>query len=97
MFALKYEEDESMHSDFTYQPVYDGAGCQLAVTILGDRAAVRDEMQDDALAAGFRVLECCSLEEFASGSSEALGDLVLVDCVATDAATTINVKICNPQ
>ncbi|MBX7526162.1 MarR family winged helix-turn-helix transcriptional regulator [Qipengyuania vesicularis] len=77
-----------MHSDFTYQPVYDGAGCQLAVTILGDRAAERDEMQDDALAAGFRVLECCSLEEFASGSSEALGDLVLVDCIVTDAATT---------
>lgn len=77
-----------MQPDFTYEPVYDGAGCQLGVTILADRAGVRDEMREDALVAGFRVIECCSLDEFASGASEALGDLVLVDCEATDAATT---------
>ncbi|WP_100260730.1 helix-turn-helix domain-containing protein [Qipengyuania seohaensis] len=76
-----------MQADFSYEPVYDGAGCQLGVTILADRDAVRAQMRDDAVAAGFRVLECCRLDEFASGSIAALGDLVLVDCLAADAET----------
>ena len=76
-----------MQADFSYEPVYDGAGCQLGVTILADRDAVRAQMRDDAVAAGFRVLECCRLDEFASGSLAALGDLVLVDCLAADAET----------
>ena len=71
--------------DFAYEPVYDGAGCQLTVTILADRETVRGEMRADAEGAGFRVLECCGLDEFGSGSSGALGDLVLVDCTAMDA------------
>lgn len=76
-----------MQADFSYEPVYDGAGCQLGVTILADRDAVRAQMRDDAVAAGFRVLECCRLDEFASGSIAALGDLVLVDCLVADAET----------
>ena len=76
-----------MQADFSYEPVYDGAGCQLGVTILADRDAVRAQMRDDAVAAGFRVLECCRLDEFASGSIAALGDLVLVDCLIADAKT----------
>ena len=75
-----------MQSDFAYEPVYDGAGMQLAVTVLADRDALRDEMRCDAEAAGFRVLECCSLDEFASGSGGTLGDLLLVDCCAVDGA-----------
>ncbi|UOR15494.1 MarR family transcriptional regulator [Qipengyuania aquimaris] len=75
-----------MQADFSYEPVRDGAGCQLAVTILADRDAVRAQMREDAELAGYRVLECCSLEEFASGSSGSLGDLVLVDCVEADGA-----------
>lgn len=50
------------------------------MTVLADRDHVRAEMRDDAEAAGFRVLECCSLEEYAQGPLAALGDLVLVDC-----------------
>ncbi|MBX7513300.1 MarR family transcriptional regulator [Qipengyuania sp. GH38] len=76
-----------MQADFSCEPVYDGAGCQLGVTILADRDAVRAQMRDDAVAAGFRVLECCRLDEFASGSIAALGDLVLVDCLVADAET----------
>ncbi|MBX7541136.1 MarR family winged helix-turn-helix transcriptional regulator [Qipengyuania sp. GH29] len=69
-----------MQADFTYEPVFDGAGCQLSVTILADRDAMRVQMQADAEAAGFSVRECCGLDEFASGASAPLGDLVLVDC-----------------
>ena len=75
-----------MQADFSYEPVRDGAGFQLAVTVLADRDALRAQMRDDAAGAGFRVLECCSLEEFGSGPLGALGDLVLVDCAEADAA-----------
>ena len=74
-----------MQADFAYDPVFDGAGCQLRVVILADREAVRSEMRDDAEVAGFKVLECCSLEEFASGPIGALGDLLLIDCANEDA------------
>ncbi|NNC52162.1 MAG: MarR family transcriptional regulator [Erythrobacter sp.] len=70
-----------MQADFAYEPVHDGAGIQLAVTILADRDAVRVQMREDAEAAGYRVLECCDLDEYASGATGSLGDLVLVDCV----------------
>ena len=50
------------------------------MTVLADRDHVRAEMREDALAAGFRLLECCSLEEYAQGPLAALGDLVLIDC-----------------
>lgn len=76
-----------MQADFAYDPVYDGAGCQLGVVILANRDAVRAEMRDDAEIAGFKVLECCSLEEFASGPIGAVGDLLLIDCSSDDAQT----------
>ena len=75
-----------MQADFSYDAVCDGAGLQLSVTILADRDDLRGQMREDAQAAGFRVRECCGLDEFASGASGALGDLLLVDCAAPDAA-----------
>ena len=63
----------------------DAAGCQLSVTVLADRDHIRAEMREDALAAGFRVRECCSLEEYAQGPLAALGDLVMVDCAVASA------------
>ncbi|WP_234000786.1 MULTISPECIES: MarR family transcriptional regulator [unclassified Erythrobacter] len=63
----------------------DAAGCQLSVTVLADRDHIRAEMREDALAAGFRVRECCSLEEYAQGPLAALGDLVMVDCAVPSA------------
>ena len=51
-----------MQADFSYEPVCDGAGCQLGVTILADRVALREQMREDAVAAGFRVMECCGLD-----------------------------------
>ena len=75
-----------MQADFAYEPVYDGAGMQLSVSVLADRDAVRDQMRCDAEAAGFRVLQCCGLDEFGSGSESSLGDLVLVDCAGADAS-----------
>lgn len=75
-----------MQADFSYEPVRNGAGFQLAVTILADGESLRAQMRDDVASAGLRVMECCSLEEFASGPIGALGDLVLVDCADQNAA-----------
>ena len=58
----------------------------MSVIILADRDGLRDQMRCDAEAAGFRVLECCGFDEFASGASGPMGDLVLVDCGEADAA-----------
>ena len=69
-----------MQANFSYEPVSDSSGNRLSVTVLADRDHVRAEMREDALAAGFRLLECCSLEEYAQGPLAALGDLVLIDC-----------------
>ena len=69
-----------MQQDFLYEPICNAAGCQLTVTVLADRDYLREEMCADASSAGFRVLDSCSLEEYAQGPLTALGDLVLVDC-----------------
>ena len=74
-----------MQANFDYEPMLDAAGCQLSVTVLADRDHIRAEMREDALAAGFRVRECCSLEEYAQGPLAALGDLVMVDCAVASA------------
>jgi len=74
-----------MQANFDYEPVRNAAGCQLSVTVLADRDHIRAEMREDALAAGFRVRECCSLEEYAQGPLAALGDLVMVDCAVASA------------
>ncbi len=74
-----------MQANFDYEPARDAVGCQLSVTVLADRDHIRAEMREDALAAGFRVRECCSLEEYAQGPLAALGDLVMVDCAVASA------------
>ena len=74
-----------MQDNFEYETARDGGGCQLSVTVLADRDHIRAEMEEDSRAAGFRVLDCCSLEEYAQGPLAALGDLVLVDCAVASA------------
>ena len=71
-----------MQDDFLYEPVCDAAGCQLSVTVLADRDHVRAEMRADAASAGFRILDSCSLEEYAQGPLAALGDLDVVQIIA---------------
>ncbi len=75
-----------MQADFPYQPACDAAGCQLGVTVLADRAHIRAELRDDAEAAGFRILASRSLQDHAQAPTEALGDLVLIDCAEGNAA-----------
>lgn len=63
------------------------AGDALGVSIFADRAWLRDELRDDAQAAGLAVRECQDLASLSDGPPAALGELVLLDCPAVDGAT----------
>ena len=75
-----------MQADFSYDPVRDAAGCQLSVTLIADRAAMREELKDDALQSGFRIRTCASFADYATREFGGVGDLVLIDCAKADAA-----------
>ena len=82
-----------MLADFSYDQGATVKPRQLSVTVIGDRAAVRDELRDDALEAGLRLRGCTSFADHVAGGDEdcgggkrpALGDLLLVDCGHADA------------
>jgi hypothetical protein len=59
----------------------------FSVSIFADRASVRDELGEDAAAAGLTVRECGSIAALQEGDPRPLGDFVLLDCPAVDAAT----------
>src|SRR5687768_10869376 len=80
-------------ADFAYTPANDAAkdlgGVPLAVSIFADRAHLRDEIRDDAAAAGLAVRDCGEVaalraDEF-GGQPRPLGEVVLLDCPAVDA------------
>ena len=73
-------------ADFSYAITADSAGLPLAVSIFADCDFVREEMVDDAEAAGLAVRESGDLGELFAGDARALGELVLVDCPHPDAA-----------
>jgi len=58
----------------------------LAVSIFADRAHIRAEIREDALAAGLRVGQCCALAVLLENEAIPLGEVVLVDCPEVDAA-----------
>src|SRR5690348_13996391 len=67
-------------ADFVYQPANDAAGMPLAVSILADRAHLREEIRGDVLAAGLALRECGGLEALLEGEPRPLGEVVLLDC-----------------
>ena len=56
------------------------AGFPLALSIFADRPHVRDQMRDDAAAAGFRITEVSDVVGLLEGEAKPLGDVVLLDC-----------------
>lgn len=74
-------------ANFAYAvPSTDAAGLPLALSIFADRPCLRDEMRDDALAAGFRVVQAAEIAGLLQGEARPLGDVVLLDCPAIDGA-----------
>lgn len=59
---------------------YQTGGAQLAVSVFADRARVRDEIFEDAIAAGLAVRASGPLAALLEDDVRALGDIVLIDC-----------------
>lgn len=72
--------------DFLYEAANDAAGLPLTVSLFADRPHVRDEIRDDAQAAGFRMLDCGPVVGLLSADAKALGEVVILDCPQLDAA-----------
>ncbi len=64
----------------------DAAGLPLALSIFADSSALRDEMREDALAAGFRIADFADATALLDDRARALGGVVLLDCPDPDAA-----------
>jgi DNA-binding MarR family transcriptional regulator len=76
-------------ANFTYaevagEPSSDAAGLPVALSIFADRPHLRDQMREDALAAGFRVTQCADVAGLLEGEARPLGEVVLVDCPVVD-------------
>ncbi|HZF45328.1 MAG TPA: MarR family transcriptional regulator, partial [Sphingomonadaceae bacterium] len=78
-------------AQFAYDDAFEAANdadrVRLTVTVFADRAHVRDEICEDALAAGMRVGQCGDLASLLEREVMPLGEVVLVDCPHVDAGT----------
>ncbi len=72
-------------ADFAYAPANDASAMPLAVSIFADRARVRDELREDATAAGLALRECGEVSALLEGKPRPLGEVVLLDCPQADA------------
>ncbi|MDB5724368.1 MAG: hypothetical protein JWQ16_1122, partial [Novosphingobium sp.] len=83
-------------ANFAYASSVDDSGCgpantvaglPLALSIFADRPHVRDQMRDDAVAAGFRITEVSDMVSLLEGEARPLGEVVLLDCPAVSGAS----------
>ena len=58
----------------------DSAGLPLELSVFADRPAIREQLAEEARAAGFRLRGCDTLAALAEGEARALSGTVLVDC-----------------
>jgi DNA-binding response OmpR family regulator len=93
LFDQDMESERMPQANFAYSPTIDAfdseaqdpaanlvAGLPLALSVFADRAHVRDQMRDDAAAAGFRIAEVADMASLLEGDARPLGDVVLLDC-----------------
>ena len=75
-------------SNFVYSaPANDTRAVPLSVSIYADRARLRGQIRDDAQSAGFRIAVADAFALLLDGEAQALGEVVMLDCPAVDAAT----------
>ena len=63
----------------------DSAGLPLALSVFADRAHLREQIGDDAQAAGLRLVQTGDIADLLSGDARPLDDVVMVDCPGNDA------------
>ncbi len=64
----------------------DCAGLPARIAIFGDRAVMRDQIEEDLAGAGFHTINGGSFAKLLDGPIALLGDAVMVDCPVVDAA-----------
>jgi len=75
----------SPSDDFSYgASAHDVAGQRLSLSIFADRAHVRDQLREDAVAAGFRIAEANGLADLLDDDARPLGEVVLLDIPEID-------------
>ena len=74
------------HACLAYAPASDAPVLAPNVSIFADLAHVREQLRDDAEAAGLGLHECLPVSELFEGGPHALGEVVLLDCPEVDAA-----------
>ena len=67
--------------------LYQAGHLPLAVAVFADRPQLRDEMAEDAIAAGFRLTYGGALAELHDEQARPLGEVVLIDAPVIDGAT----------
>jgi hypothetical protein len=72
--------------DLAYAPANDLAGPALEASIFADLPAMRDQLREDAAAAGLRIRGCLPLAALLEGEPRALAEVVLLDCPQAGAA-----------
>ena len=68
-------------------PGEDALSQAFSISIFANRPSVREELREDAAAAGLAVREYGPVAALLEGEPRPLGDLVLLDCPVVDAAT----------
>ncbi|MDP9056588.1 MAG: winged helix DNA-binding protein [Pseudomonadota bacterium] len=73
--------------DFAYDAsAHDVAGQKLSLSIFADRVHIRDQLREDAQAAGFRIAEANGLAALPDDGARPLGEVVLLDIPEVDGA-----------
>lgn len=73
--------------DIAYNlPANGAAGVPLALSVFADRSHLREQLRDDAEAAGFRITAAGKLAALLDDQARSLGDVVLLDCPVVDPA-----------
>lgn len=74
-------------SDFIYRAVPDRpAGLAMALSVYSDLDHLRDQLRDDAEAAGFQIVGAGPVAALLADAQPPLGDVVLLDCPVIDGA-----------
>lgn len=74
-------------ADFVYDVARDPAGLPASIAVFADRPAMRGQIAEDLIGAGFRAADIGPIADLLDGNIKVLGDVVLIDCPEVDAQT----------
>lgn len=85
-FAYAAPANDTAEADCAAAKTIPARALSLTVSIFADRTHLRDQMRDDAQAAGFHLGEVAPVSRLLQDDARALGNVVLLDCPVIDGA-----------